>query len=264
MNYNGQLGDGTGTYRNFYIETFTNHSIFTGAIQIAAGPGSGHGFYSYLAPGAVISLWGWGDNFSGDIGDNSTTERDSPVEVLANQVIGIASGGDHSLVLRSDSTLWAMGDNSHGDLGDGTGTERHIPVPVGPSNVTAVACGEYHSLFIKSDGSLWGMGFNNHGQLGDTTTFDSLTAERIIPPLQLVVTNLALSSGTNLTFKGLNEFSGGTVHVLSSTNLLLPLIQWTPVWTNGLGSGHFAFTATNLVSAAIPQRFFRLQLFQIE
>ena len=264
VNYNGQLGDGSKNYRNFYIETFTNHSIFAGASQLAAGPGSGHGFYTFFGVGAVISLWGWGDNFNGDIGDSSTSERDSPVEVLTNQVAGIASGGNHSLVLRSDSTLWAMGDNSHGDLGDGTGTERHAPVAVGASNVTAVACGEYHSLFIKSDGSLWGMGLNNHGQLGDGSTFDSPTAERIIPPLQLVVTNLALPSGTNLTFSGLNEFSGGTVYVLSSTNLLLPTAQWTPVWTNGLGSGDFAFTASNLVNVAIPQQFFRLQLFRIE
>jgi alpha-tubulin suppressor-like RCC1 family protein len=262
VNYDGQLGDGSQSYRNFYVETFTNHSVFTGASQIASGSGSGHGFYSFLAPGAVISLWGWGDIFNGVIGDNSTTERDRPVEVLANQVAGIASGGNHSLVLRSDSTLWAMGDNSHGDLGDGTGTERHIPVAIGPSNVTTVACGEYHSLFIKSDGSLWGMGLNNHGQLGDNTTFDSLAAERIFPPLQLVVTNLAGSSGTNLTFKGLNELAGGSVHVLSSTNLQFS--PWTSVWTNGIKSGNFAFTATNLLNVAVPQRFFRLQLFQIE
>jgi hypothetical protein len=78
-----------------------------------------------------------------------------------------------------------------------------------------------------------------------------------------VVTNLTVSAGTNLVLKGNNDFAGGSVIVWAGTNVAMPLNQWTPVWTNGLGSGNFTFTVTNVVNVSIPQRFFRLQLFQI-
>ncbi len=107
------------------------------------------------------------------------------------------------------------------------------------------------------------MGYNADGELGDGTTSPAILSERIIPPLQFVVTNLTVSAGTNLVFKGLNEFSGGFTVVVSSTNVATLLNQWTPVWTNGLGSGNFSFTATNLVNPAFPQRFYRLELLQL-
>jgi alpha-tubulin suppressor-like RCC1 family protein len=263
LNYSGQLGDGTTTARSYFVETLTNHSVFTGAIGLAVGPGSLHGFYTYISPGVIISLWGWGDNYLGCIGDGTTTQRDSPVEVLSSGVSTVAAGGSHSLVVKSDGSLWAMGDNANGDLGDGTGIEAHSPVPIVSSNVTAAAAGEYHSLFLKSDGTLWGMGANGNGQLGIGSTLDAYVPVRIVPPRQLVVTNLAVFAGTNLLFQGFNEFGGGTVVVLSGTNVARPLNQWTPVWTNGLAGGSFSFTATNTVATGFPQRFFRLQLFQI-
>lgn len=262
INYSGQLGDGTTTFRAYFTETLTNHSVFTGAYRLAAGPGSGHGFYSYLSTGPTVSLWGWGDNAFGDIGDGTTTERNRPVEVIPNGISAIAAGGYHSLVV-SNATLWAMGDNANGDLGDGTAVEKHAPVQIVSGNVTAVAAGQYHSLFIKSDGSLWAMGANADGQLGDSTTFDSYVPERIIPPRQLVVTNLTVAAGTNLIFKGLNEFGGGSTVVLSSTNLAVPLNQWTPIWTNGVGGGNFNFTVTNAINASILRRFFGLELLRI-
>ena len=75
-----------------------------------------------------------------------------------------------------------------------------------------------------------------------------------------MVTNTILL-GTNLVLQGLNEFYSGVVWVFSTTNLTTP---WLPVWTNGIGSGSFAFTITNTVKRLPPQRFYRLELFQVD
>jgi PKD repeat protein len=67
-------------------------------------------------------------------------------------------------------------------------------------------------------------------------------------------------SGTNLVLDGINGRAGGTYYVLMSTNLALPLSQWTPVATNVLGAdGNFTITATNTVTHSVPQRFYILE-----
>ncbi len=114
------------------------------------------------------TLWAMGYNGNGQLGDGSTTDRLSPVQV-ADNVASVAAGELHSLFVKSDSTLWAMGGNFHGQLGDGSAFGRNSPVQVA-DNVVALAAGDYHSLFVKSDGTLWAMGWNIYGQLGDGTS----------------------------------------------------------------------------------------------
>jgi alpha-tubulin suppressor-like RCC1 family protein len=267
MGYNnfGALGDGTMATRYSPIEILTNHSVFSGVYAIAAGVF--HSLYLFQSPGSIVSVWGMGDNLTGDLGDNSASPRYSPVETVTSGGSAIAAGYGFSLLRKSNSSLWATGTDLAGQLGDGNSGQFAVSVvweQIVSSNVTAIAAGGAHSLFIKSDGSLWGMGANNFGQLGDGTTNNVSLPERIFPPMQLVVTNLAVSAGTNLIFRGLNEFFGGTTYVWSSTNLALPFNQWTRTWTNGIGSGNFSFTANNLVSPGTAGRFYRLELLQIQ
>ena len=106
------------------------------------------------------------------------------------------------------------------------------------------------------------MGANESGEVGDGSTFDVPVPERIVPPRELVVTNVSLS-GTSLVLGGFNEFFGGTAIVLMTTNPAIALSQWTPVWTNGLGSGNFAFTATNAVDPASRERLYILRFLQV-
>ena len=75
------------------------------------------------------SLWAWGDNRSGRLGDGTTTHRNAPVHIM-DGVAAVASGPNHTLALRADGSVWAWGSNSDGRLGDGTTTNRHIPVQV--------------------------------------------------------------------------------------------------------------------------------------
>jgi Regulator of chromosome condensation (RCC1) repeat len=71
----------------------------------------------------------WGSNGSGQLGDGTTTDRTTPVQVSGfTGVTAIAAGTEHSLALKSDGTVWAWGGNLYGRLGDGTAANRTTPV----------------------------------------------------------------------------------------------------------------------------------------
>ena len=131
------------------------------------------------------TLWAWGDNESGQLGDGTTNQRHEPVQIGARKDwTGVAVGAAHTVALKSDGTLWAWGDNAVGQLGDGTttaacvGCDPHVPHQVGTDqDWTQVAAGDLHTVALKSDGTLWAWGDNEGGQLGDGAT----TAYRSAP-----------------------------------------------------------------------------------
>ena len=93
------------------------------------------------------TVWAWGYNAYGQLGDGTTTERHAPVQVSGlTDVVAVAGGYMHSLAVKSDGTVWAWGDDLVGQLGDGTTTDGP-PVQVsGLTDVVAVAGGYMHSL----------------------------------------------------------------------------------------------------------------------
>jgi alpha-tubulin suppressor-like RCC1 family protein len=138
--------------------------IENGAVQISAG-----GFHS-LALKADGSVWAWGRNDCGQLGDGSTTSKTTPVQVFGiSHVMMIAAGLDHSIAIKVDGSVWAWGRNDYGQLGDGSTTNKTTPVQVsGLSNVTNIAAGFFHNLAIKADCSVWAWGLNSVcGRLGD-------------------------------------------------------------------------------------------------
>ncbi len=127
------------------------------------------------------TVWAWGDNDHGQLGDETTTERHAPVQV--SRLMGataVDAGWYHTVALKNDGTVWAWGDNAALQLGDGTTTERHAPVQVpGLTGVTAVAGGHGHTVALKSDGTVWAWGWNGWGALGDGTMTDRPTPVRV-------------------------------------------------------------------------------------
>lgn len=119
----------------------------------------------------------WGRNSQGQLGNGTTNDSSTPVDV--SDLAGIATvgaGGEHSLAALSDGTAWAWGQNANGQLGDGTLTDRTTPVQVsGLSGIIEVDGGLAHSLALRDDGTVWAWGLNQNGQLGNGTTTDSTT-----------------------------------------------------------------------------------------
>ncbi|RLE69579.1 MAG: hypothetical protein DRJ43_03785, partial [Thermoprotei archaeon] len=130
----------------------------------------------YIHSSAVIAegsgtAKSWGNNWYGQLGDGTTTDRYTPVSVSEiNNVIAIASGAYHTCALLSDGTVKCWGYNGVGQLGDGTTIGKRAPVSVSEiENATAITAGYYHTCALLSDGTVKCWGYNNHGQLGDGT-----------------------------------------------------------------------------------------------
>ena len=116
------------------------------------------------------TLWAWGRNAYGQIGDNTVVYRSSPVQVGALTNWYQVFAGRITAAIKTDGTLWTWGYNSQGQLGDGTVIRRSSPVQVGAlTNWSVVSGGSYHTASVKTDGTLWTWGDNGRGQLGDNT-----------------------------------------------------------------------------------------------
>ncbi|MEI6088925.1 MAG: T9SS type A sorting domain-containing protein [bacterium] len=127
------------------------------------------------------TLWGWGGNEYGQLGEGSyPSGRGLPVQLNTDNWLMVSSGWTHSLGIKSDSTLWAWGENKFGELGNGTGKTSYIPIQIGTEkNWKLITAGQYSSFAIKSDGTLWAWGCNTVGNLGDSTNIDRLQPVQI-------------------------------------------------------------------------------------
>jgi alpha-tubulin suppressor-like RCC1 family protein len=184
----GQLGDGTKTTRRIsaQVKVKGDDGSLTPLSDVAA---LAAGSYHSLALKSDGTVWAWGKNNAGQLGDGTKTSRLIPVQVKELYgVVAIAAGCSHSLALDKEGIVWAWGYNKFGQLGDGTKTSRLIPVQVERlSDVTAIAAGGFHSLAVKGmamvqpdraiagNGTVWSWGRNNYGQLGDGTKTKRLT-----------------------------------------------------------------------------------------
>jgi alpha-tubulin suppressor-like RCC1 family protein len=121
----------------------------------------------------ISTVWGWGANGSGRLGDNTTVSKSSPVSVVGGFTdwCQVSAGGNHSAAVRTNGTIWAWGCGSSGQLGSDTITTKSSPVSVvgGFTDWCQVSGGLFHTAAVRSNGTIWSWGSGSSGQLGDNT-----------------------------------------------------------------------------------------------
>jgi alpha-tubulin suppressor-like RCC1 family protein len=191
-----------------------------------------------------VKCWGW--NLYGQLGDNSTTQRLTPVDVtgLASGVTAIAAGDNHTCALSTAGGVKCWGDNSRGQLGDNSTTQRMTPTDVAglASGVTAIAAGIWHTCALTTAGRVKCWGWNGWGQLGDDSTTDRLTPVDVTGLSSGVV---AISAGwyhtCALTIAGGAKCWGSNIFGQVGDNSTTTRL--TPVGVTGLASGVAAIAA---------------------
>jgi alpha-tubulin suppressor-like RCC1 family protein len=127
------------------------------------------------------TLWAWGYNTAGSVGDSTTVNKLIPTAIAPNKRwISISAGGAHSLAIDKSGALYAWGDNTVHQLGDSTTTQRITPTQIGSdNNWEEVSAGFQFSTALKNNHTIWSWGFNGNAQLGDGTTTNVLQPKQI-------------------------------------------------------------------------------------
>ena len=243
----GQLGEGTNGSHPVpvTVSTAKNVSALFGKNVIAISAGAYHSL-ALCSDGSVAA---WGSNADGELGDNTTSNRNVPVAVnttagtsaiAGRTVSSIAAGSFHTLALCSDGTLVSWGYNIDGRLGDTTTTDHHAPELVNAvtgvsaisgRTVVSISAGGLQSVALCADGTLAAWGGNHDGEVGDNTVI-----ERHAP---VAVTTSFLSTGERVAF--LDRGS------LASHNLALVAMPPTPQITVQQVAGVNLVNGTGLV-----------------
>ena len=214
-NYSGQLGDDTLTSRSIAKQV----NLPASAKMIAAG-----GDHSLaLLDDDDKTVWSWGLNENGQLGNDSRDNSMVAVQVLKEDgtppvvspltdITFIAAGGGYSLAVDGSGNVWAWGINDLGQLGIGTwdpatrtmdGSNRIIDVAkqvTADFKAKAVAAGLSHSIALDVDGNVWGWGFNDFGQVGKESLIDADGKKKelldaVIPPVQVKINELEFLTG---------------------------------------------------------------------
>lgn len=236
-----QLGDGTTTNKATPVQVLGAGGVgfLTGVTEIFGGGGS---TFALKGDGTI---WAWGYNGEGELGDGTIVNRSTPVQVLGAGGVGfltgvtaIAVGGNHTIALKGDGTVWAWGYNGVGALGDGTTVNKSTPVQVLGAGgvgfltgVTAIAVGTMYTVALKGDGTVWAWGWNSNGEVGDGTIVNKST------PVQV------LGAGGTGFLTGVTAIAAGGEHTVA-------LKGNGTIWTWGrndwgqLGDGTWAYKTT--------------------
>jgi alpha-tubulin suppressor-like RCC1 family protein len=168
-NQDGELGIGT----DYNIDGFESNRNIPVQVGFESNWQSvSLGWYHTAAIKNDGTLWCWGGNEFGQVGDGTLIERNLPVQIgTDNNWRSVASGQTYTLAIKTDGTLWAWGQNQVGQLGNGTTSINETkPQQIGTdTNWQSLTTGRAFSLAIKTNGTLWAWGVNNSGQLGDGT-----------------------------------------------------------------------------------------------
>jgi alpha-tubulin suppressor-like RCC1 family protein len=232
-NESGLIGDGTRTIRASerdefgfweFIEDNQRHTPMLIMENVAYISANQHGFNRGHVMAITIegTLWGWGTNEQGQLGDGTTTEQLFPIKIMDN-VSSVSVGVSHTMAITTDGGLWAWGANDYGQLGDSTTTNRLSPVRI-MDNVSSVSAGFTHTMAITNDGARWGWGADY--LIGDSTSID---IENWWDDVDFVTAPVKIMDNVS-------SVSTGTLHTMAITNDGA-LWGWGTNWFGTLGDG---------------------------
>ena len=209
----GLVGDGTTTNRSAPVDVVGLSSGVTAitvgcAVTSAGGVKCWGGSYGLtpvdrFAPGsgivamthtcALTSAGGvkcWGLNDRGQVGDGTTVDRPTPVDVvgLTSGVTAVSAWGGHACALLSAGGVKCWGENDFGQVGDGTTVDRAAPVGIAEltSGVAAVSAGVFHTCALMQNGGVRCWGVTGDGQLGDGSKVDTADTRASLTPVAVV------------------------------------------------------------------------------
>ena len=189
----GQLGTGTTVYRVVptRVVGLNGAGFLTGVVAIAAGYGH------TVALKGDGTVWAWGRNDTGQVGNGTRTQQNTPVQVKGQDgtgyltnVTAIAAGWYHTLALKPDGTAWGWGYSEDGELGVGNYKQvNSTPLPVRNPNYTdtltgiaGITAGQYHSMFLMQNGMVLASGYNFFYGLGIGTQHGSSVPIQVVGP----------------------------------------------------------------------------------
>ena len=186
--------------------------------------------FSWILTPSGKLLYSWGSNYLYQLGDGTTINKSSPVQIGSRSWIAIAKGSSHSLGISNDGKLFAWGANNEGQLGDNDPLPypEQSPSQIGSSNWSAISAGLDVSFAIRSDGKLFAWGKAINGQLGDGTTINKSSPVQIGSSSWIAVSAgashaVGLRSGGTLFTWGANGFGqlgdGTTIPRLSPVQI---------------------------------------------
>ena len=135
------------------------------------------------------TLYVWGLNDNGQVGDNSKVNRSSPTQIPGTTWSKVYKTEEETMAIKTDGTLWGWGENINGELGinvGGPGLQKSSPTQIPGTTWRSLSVGAYRAtLGTKTDGTLWAWGFNEQGQLG----LNQAATTKISSPTQVPGTN---------------------------------------------------------------------------
>lgn len=200
------------------------------------------------------SLWCWGGNGNGQIGNNSTVIQNTPLHIQTSQTWKhVAVGRWHTCAIRSDNTLWCWGGNGAGRTGLNTSTGNTLnPTQVsGGGSWKTLSLGHDHSCGIKADDTLWCWGTNASGRTGLNTTAGST-----LVPTQVsgggswksvslgYWTSCAIKSDDTLHCWGSNQYGGTGMNTTAGNTIVPTGISGGGTWKHiavGLNNGSTSY-----------------------
>jgi len=173
LNNKGQLGQNSEVHYSSPVQ------VPGTTWRTMSGSGSHPSICHVVATKTDGTLWGWGHNEYGQLGDNSRTQRSSPVQIPGTSWSELAAAGGHvSWFGRTDGTLWAVGDNygdRRGNLAQNNNDRRSSPVQI-PGTTWGTNQNHFRAagtpLAMKTDGTLWSWGYNSSGSIGQNNRTD--------------------------------------------------------------------------------------------